>query len=563
MSTPSEPKLPFERLGDYEVLAPISEGGMASVWLGRSTVRPAELAAIKVIRAEHGRNKDFVAMLVDEAGLATRLAHPNVLVTRSFGHDGKRHFLVMELLRGRPLLEVSKAAHAQGKRLPVEVVAWVGARIADAVHYVHELKDAEGAPLGVVHRDVNPANIFVTREGDPKLIDFGLAKARDRIASTAIGVVKGKLAYLAPEQALGKTADRRADVFALGVTLWELSLDRRLFLDESDVETVRRVRAAEVPDPASIDPDYPRALADALKRALARDPGARWQTAAELRDALDGFVALSGKPVGAASVRAAMHDLFAKEPPAGWERLADESASEQERTRIYQESAEGGGDVPQAVAPPLGRLPTPLPPPRRPAALRAGPGLLSGLSIETPWVLAAACALGASLLSAILVRGCSGSARTLEPRVARIEDLLGLSDAAPPVSAVASDNAATASEGGAPVLPLDDRLGPCAGAKVTGYQAWQEALAKAKAIAGSAEAACADFRSDRKKQACFYAAMAESRTAQAARDAVIAGGDAFHDAVKAVKDDPKNPALARALTASEAAFAACEVDAGS
>ncbi|MGH7440620.1 MAG: protein kinase domain-containing protein, partial [Polyangiaceae bacterium] len=154
MTTSTDPKLPFDRLGDYEVLAPISEGGMASIWLGRSTVRPTELAALKVIRAEHGRNKEFVAMLVDEAGIATRLEHPNLLRTRSFGHDGRRHFLVMELLRGRSLLDVGKAAHARGKRLPVKVVAWIGARVADALQYAHDLKDPEGAPLNVVHRDV-------------------------------------------------------------------------------------------------------------------------------------------------------------------------------------------------------------------------------------------------------------------------------------------------------------------------------------------------------------------------------------------------------------------------
>ncbi|HEX3345466.1 MAG TPA: serine/threonine-protein kinase, partial [Polyangiaceae bacterium] len=245
---------PVERLGEYEVLAPISQGGMGSVSLGRPLSRPGELVALKVIRAEYGRNKDFVAMLLDEAGIASRLSHPNILAIRALGQDGTRHFLVMELLRGHSLLDVSRRAHALGKRLPYEVVAWIGARIADALEYAHDLADDRGAPLHVVHRDVNPANIFLTQEGTPKLIDFGLAKARDRIASTAIGVVKGKLAYLAPEQAHGKPADRRSDVFALGVTLWETALDRRLFHDESDVETVRRVREADVPDPRTLDP---------------------------------------------------------------------------------------------------------------------------------------------------------------------------------------------------------------------------------------------------------------------------------------------------------------------
>ncbi|MGD0527472.1 MAG: protein kinase [Polyangiaceae bacterium] len=135
---------PFPRLGEFEILAPISEGGMGSVSLGRRVARPNELVALKVIRAEYGRNKEFVAMLVDEARLASRLSHPNILSTRALGEDGKQHFLVMELLRGRTLLDVSKAAHARAKRLPYEVVAWIGARIADALHYAHELADDAG-----------------------------------------------------------------------------------------------------------------------------------------------------------------------------------------------------------------------------------------------------------------------------------------------------------------------------------------------------------------------------------------------------------------------------------
>jgi serine/threonine protein kinase len=567
-----DPKLPFEHLGDYDVLAPISEGGMASVWLGRSSARPNDLAALKIIRAEHSRNKDFVAMLVDEAGIATRLSHPNILATKSFGHDGKRHFLVMELLRGRSLLDVRKAAHAQGKRIPVEVVAWIGARVADALHYAHDLRDTEGAPMGVVHRDVNPANIFITREGEPKLIDFGLAKARDRIASTAIGVVKGKLAYLAPEQALGHAADRRSDVFALGVTLWEVSLDRRLFLDDSDVETVRRVREADVPDPTTIEADYPRGLANALVRALARQPKDRWQSAAELRDALDAYVATVGRPVGPANVRAVLHDLFASEAPADWERIADESASEQERTRIWNERKDGGpaepAPLPRAPLPP----PTPPPPPAAPAAAAppappaetravreappkppAPPSSAPTGAPPTSLVVAVMCAVGGALLSGWVVRGChSGEPPALEQRVARMEDLLGLTDAGPS----APESVTPAAEGGA-VVAVDDRSGPCAVAKIAAYGAWQEALAKAKLNAGPAEAACADIRNDRKKQSCFFFATSETRTTQAAREAAIAGGGAARDAVKAVKDDPKNPAVAKARSASESAFAAC------
>ena len=354
----TQAELPFERLGQYTVLAPISEGGMASVWLGRETDAPSRFAALKVIRPEHGRNKDFVEMFLDEARIASRLSHPNIIAIWGLGHDGRRHFLAMEVLRGRTLLEVWERAHARKRRLPYEVVAWIGARVADALHHAHELRDDAGNPLGVIHRDVSPSNIFLTGDGVPKLIDFGLAKARDRIASTAIGVIKGKLAYLAPEQVLGHPADRRADIFALGVTLWEVSLDRRLFRRDSDVETVRRVREAEVPEPKSYAPDYPQGLADVLARALAKDPAQRFQTAGELRDALDAFVrasasttdpdrtAVPGEAAGRADgadeqrLRTIVRELFDGTAPASWETLMDRETGHPERLRVWDDDGQ-------------------------------------------------------------------------------------------------------------------------------------------------------------------------------------------------------------------------------
>jgi serine/threonine protein kinase/tetratricopeptide (TPR) repeat protein len=338
VSVAPQPTLPFKRLGEYEVVAPIAEGGMATVWLGRSIEHPDQLVALKVIRPEHVRNKEFLAMFVDEARIASRLFHPNIIAIRNVGHEGKRRFLAMEVLRGRTLSDVWGAAHARGERLPYEVIAWIGARIADALHYAHELCDEHGAPQNIVHRDVNPANIVLTRGGVPKLIDFGLAKARDRLASTAVGIVKGKLAYLAPEQAQGSEADRRADVFALGVTLWELTLDRRLLRGDSDVETVRRAQKAEIPDPTTLDDQYPRALAQAVMRALAREPGDRWQTAAELREALDAFVRGTGKAVDSSHVRALVAIRSDTDnAAANWERHIEEATVGPERIRVWDD----------------------------------------------------------------------------------------------------------------------------------------------------------------------------------------------------------------------------------
>jgi serine/threonine protein kinase len=528
--------------GEYEILAPISEGGMASVWLGRVAAQPERLVALKFIRPEFERNKDFVVMFLDEGRIASRLTHPNIVSIVDVGYDGKRHFIAMEVLRGHTMLALSSAARARGKRLPVEVVAWIGARVADALHYAHELVDDSGGSEHIVHRDVNPANIFVTRDGEPKLIDFGLAKARDRIASTAIGVVKGKLAYLAPEQVRGHPVDRRSDVFALGITLWETSLDRRLFLDETDLATVRRVRETQVPDPTSIDPQYPRALATALGHALERDPNDRYQTAAQLRDALDAFVATCGRPTDAASVRALAMDLLGNEAPLEWERVFDDA--DKEKTRVWERP--------------------PLPPPSTlprakilaPSAHRSFSDLWGGVALARPALAIAAGSGVAGLVVAVLVaRSCGRSDRVggLEQRVARIESLLGLDDAgAAPAAPLGIDAAVSA----------DDRAGPCALSKVAGYQVWQEAVAKAKVSAGGAEAACASIWNERRKQACFYVAMSGIRAVQAARDAMIVGGGSEREALRNVKDDPKNDAIARGRAASQAAFAACDDDGG-
>jgi hypothetical protein len=550
MTEGPDPGLQGKRLGEYEVVAPISQGGMASVWLGKRVGRPADFVAVKVIRPEHARNKEFVSMLVDEAGIASRLSHPNIPVIHAFGESSEgvaQPYIVMELLRGHTLLETFKAMHARGKRLSPEMVAWIGARIANALHYAHELSDDKGAPLQVVHRDVNPANIFLTAEGVPKLIDFGLAKARDRIASTAIGVVKGKLAYLAPEQAHGKPADRRSDVFALGITLWELSLDRRLFLDESDVQTVRRVREAEVPDPRTIDESYPPELAEALLKALAKEPEKRWQTAAELRDGLDAFVKSRKPGLGAADARALLAETFADTPPADWERGVDEAVSEHEATRAWDERKPAPAKAQHLRTQPFAAIP-PGPKSVAPAA--------PPVPAWSPRLLGAAALVAAAgaIVGGMIVRGCGGhdAPRGLERRLARVEDLLGIATSAPASASSGSSPAAAGSIASADEPPLT-----CADAKIASYQAWQEALTKAKTLAQPAEAACADMWSDSKKQACYRSALSEVHATQVARDTVIGGGSAARDAVKAVKDDAKNEAIVRARAASLAAFDTC------
>lgn len=313
---PASERGPIRRLGGYELRAKIADGGMAEVYVGRRIAGPdaGEVVAIKTIREQFARNREFVTMFMDEAKIVARLRHANIIEYYELGSDDEQLFLAMELLFGQSLWSLWDACRARGVRLRYDMIAWIGARVAEGLHYAHELVDEQGRPLDIVHRDVNATNIFVTYDGEIKVIDFGLAKAANRASKTAAGVIKGKVAYMSPEQAVGAPIDRRTDVFALGTTLWELACDRRLFKRSDDVETLRRVHAAEVPDATRVVEGFPLELWRILRRALARDKHERYATAAELARDLDRIAReTGGDGAGPRAVAKAMRELFAED----------------------------------------------------------------------------------------------------------------------------------------------------------------------------------------------------------------------------------------------------------
>ncbi len=325
----------LRRLGGYELRAKIADGGMAEVHVGRRISGPGagEVVAIKTIREQFARNKEFVTMFMDEAKIVSRLRHPNIIRYHELGTDDGQLFLAMELLFGQSLWSLWDGCRARGVRLRYDMIAWIGARVADGLHYAHELVDEDGRPLDIVHRDVNATNIFVTYGGEIKVIDFGLAKAANRASKTAAGVIKGKVAYMSPEQAVGAPIDRRTDVFALGTTLWELACDRRLFKRSDDVETLRRVHAAEVPDATRIVDGFPPELWRTLARALARDRDQRYGTAAQLARALDDAAAAMGSGgAGPRPVAKVMRELFAEEQAKQVSWVAEASGPEPSRS---------------------------------------------------------------------------------------------------------------------------------------------------------------------------------------------------------------------------------------
>ena len=329
--------------------------------------------ALKVIKDEFSLQPEFTNMFLDEAKIVSRLSHPNIVHVEELGNEGKRLYLAMELLAGQSLWHLWSACRERGVRLRYETIAWIGARVASGLHHAHELS-IDGIVQGLVHRDVNASNIIVGYDGTVKIIDFGLAKARGRISQTAAGVVKGKLAYMSPEQAVGKPLDRRTDVFALAATLWEVTTDRRLFKGTDDVDTLKRVYAAKIPDPTKLVEGYPAALWEVLKRGLKRHADERWPDALAFSVALD-EVAKSGKGGDASTVAKVMGELFA-EQRARQERWTAEAsrqdgaaAMETLRPPRLDEGAESASSIVSAA--PISVRPRPIASPSASASVSA------------------------------------------------------------------------------------------------------------------------------------------------------------------------------------------------
>lgn len=283
MPPPPRPK----RLGSYDIVAKIGGGGMATIYLGRA---PDHVAAVKVLRHELAESSHVVDMFLDEAKVLSRLSHENITRTFAYGEEAGHHFIAMELLLGRTLVDVWDACVARNLSLRLDLSAYVAARVAEGLAHAHALTDEHGALLRVIHRDVNPSNVFLTYDGRVKLFDFGLAKSLGRRAQSSAGVVKGKLPYLAPEQILQIEIDHRADIFMLGTTLWEMTTMRRLFKRDDDVETVKAVRGGPIPDARKLVPGYPPALWRIVETALQRNRDNRYPDAGALAQELHGFV---------------------------------------------------------------------------------------------------------------------------------------------------------------------------------------------------------------------------------------------------------------------------------
>ncbi len=326
--------------GKYRLLAMLGSGSITESFLGvvgaSQTLGSGKLVVIKRLRPNLAEDPEFVSMLVDEARIAATLSHPNVIQTYEVGEVGAECYLAMEYLDGQPLDRV--AQRVQGRSaVPLAMGLAIVQGMLAGLHAAHEASDVDGSPLGLVHRDVTPRNVFVTYDGQVKVVDFALAKAKGRATETRQGVVKGRAGYMAPEQAAAGSLDRRADVFSAGVVLYELLAGRRMWKGVDDGEIMRRLLAGELPGgPRDVNPQVPKALDSIARRALSRDKDDRFATAREFSIALE-------RAIDAENLRCTPREL------GDW--LAERFAERRRETRKLIDEQLAGGASPSARGP--------------------------------------------------------------------------------------------------------------------------------------------------------------------------------------------------------------------
>ncbi len=300
----------------YRVIKRLEAGGMAEVYLGEASSVEGfkKRVAIKRVLPHLAQNENFIQMFLDEARLSARLSHANIVSVFDISAREDTFFLIMEFVDGANLKKILETLHKRGQRFPLPEALSMCVEACRGLAYAHELHDENDKPLGIVHRDISPPNIMITRRGEVKVADFGLAKAGTQISQTDPGVVKGKFSYLSPEAANGKEVDARADIFSLGIVLWEMLAGRRLFLGETDYATVKLIQAANIPRLAPLNNQIDEQFEEILLKALTRDPNDRYQSAQEFGDALTGYLFARQLKVSSYDIANLVNAALAEDP---------------------------------------------------------------------------------------------------------------------------------------------------------------------------------------------------------------------------------------------------------
>ncbi len=291
-------------LGKYKLVKLIASGGMAEVYLAKQAGAAGfeKLVCLKRILPHLARDKQFVEMFLNEARLAARLDHPNIVSIFDLGEANGNYFIAMEFIDGPSLRAVQKTAEGRGEFLPIPEICKIISMAAGGLQYAHDLSDTGGGPLGLVHRDISPDNILVHRNGSAKVVDFGIAKAANSSSQTRTGTLKGKVAYMPPEQLRGEPLDRRTDVFALGVVLYELLAGKRPWEGNSEVALIGKIMTEEPAPLSALRPDAPEGLVAIVEKALAKDRGQRYQSCQELQADLENLVVQLGQSLTPARI---------------------------------------------------------------------------------------------------------------------------------------------------------------------------------------------------------------------------------------------------------------------
>ena len=308
---------------DYELLARLAQGGMAEIFLARvrGIVGFERYVVLKRIRSERDDDPLWVQMFLDEARLVAQLTHPNIAQVFDLGEIGDSYFYTMEYVHGEDVLDMLTRTNANGERIPIAVALGIAVGAAQGLAYAHDRRSADGSALGIVHRDVSPANLMVSFEGVVKVLDFGVAKARSRSTETEAGTIMGKIAYLSPEQCNTVTVDHRSDQFSLGIVLYEMLTHHRPFKRATDYETLAAIVRFDPPAPSTINPDLPPGLDDVILRALAKSPRDRYESTHTMIEALEQVADNAGIALAQRDLKKFMRNLYGT-PPEPWRTLA-------------------------------------------------------------------------------------------------------------------------------------------------------------------------------------------------------------------------------------------------
>ncbi len=298
----------------YRVSERLEAGGMAEVFRGEATGVQGfkKQVAIKRVLPHLASNEKFIRMFLDEARLSARLTHANIVQVFDIGRVENTYFIVMEFIDGVNLKHIIEHVRNKRQAFPLPIACHVAVDVCKGLQYAHHLHDTDGGELHIVHRDISPPNVLISRQGEVKIVDFGLAKAAHSVEKTEPGVVKGKFSYLAPETALGQEADAQADIFAVGIMLWEMLAGRKLFQGETDYQTVKMVQQAQVPSLRTLNPAVPAELETIIAKALAKEKSARYDSAEAFGDDVLAFLFNNKLRVGTSDVSKLVNEVVSE-----------------------------------------------------------------------------------------------------------------------------------------------------------------------------------------------------------------------------------------------------------